>query len=67
MSSAKSERAQRPRLSSPLVAKRWEIFCIETPQKVVMGLVVLAALLASLPLTLCLNNTLAQTPTVSAR
>ena len=32
-----------------------------------MGLVVLAAMLASLPLTLCLNNTLAQTPTVSAR
>lgn len=32
-----------------------------------MGLVVLAAVLASLPLALCLNNTLALTPTVSTR
>lgn len=32
-----------------------------------MGLLVLAALLASVPLALGLNNTLAQTPTVSTR
>ncbi len=32
-----------------------------------MGLLVLAALLACVPLALGLNNTLAQTPTVSTR
>lgn len=32
-----------------------------------MGLVALVALLATLPLALCLNNTLAQTPTVGPR
>ena len=40
---------------------------VRRAKNAVMGLVVLAVLLASVPLALCLNNTLAQTPTVGAR